>query len=272
MSNRIQSTFDRCKSENRSTLVLYLTSGFPTPADTTRLLLALEAAGADVIELGVPFSDPIADGPVIQKASVKALEAGATVRGTLDSLAAARKAGLQAPVVLFGAYNPYLHYGLENIVRDAKAAGADGFLAADLPLEEVDEFGPIAEKAGLVNVMLVAPTTPEARLQKIAARSTGFLYCISLKGVTGARQALPSDLAEYRGRIRRASPTTLPAAVGFGVSSPDQVRELGREWDGVVIGSALIAEIERASAAGKDVAEAATAFVKPIAAVLRAGR
>jgi len=267
--NRIDSLFDRLRREGRPGLILYLTAGFPNPDVTARLLPALEQAGADLIELGVPFSDPIADGPTIQKASLRALEAGTTLRGVLSTLADARKAGLKAPVVLFGAYNPFYHYGLEAVARDAAKAGADGFLAADLPVEEAAEFKAAAEAAGLHVVFLAAPTTPDERLRDIARQAKGFLYCIALKGVTGARTALDNSVGPYLARVRAATGGRVPVALGFGISKPDQVRALRDQCDAVVVGSALITTIGQAVEAGSDPVEAASRFTESLATALR---
>jgi len=261
--------FRRCREEKRAALILYVTAGFPDLETTARLLPALESAGADLIELGVPFSDPIADGPTIQRASTRALAAGATLRKTLQVLESARKEGLKLPVILFGAYNPFLHYGLESVVRDAKAAGADGFLSADLPVEEADEFQGFAEKSGLYVIFLAAPTTPEARLQRIGERTRGFLYCIAVKGVTGARQRVDTGVLPYLQRIRRAVGDRVPLALGFGISKPDQVRELKGHCDAIVVGSALISTLDSAEKERKDPVDAAAEYTRELAAALR---
>lgn len=268
--NRIDPLFDRCRRENRAALIPYVTGGFPTLEATPRILIGLEKAGADVIELGVPFSDPIADGPTIQKASVRALAGGASVKKILAMLKESRQAGLQVPVILFGAYNPFLHYGLEAMARDAAEAGADGFLAADLPVEESGEFKAVLEKAGLHLIYLVAPTTPAPRLREIADHSTGFLYCIALKGVTGARTSLDSSVGPYLERVRAATQQRIPLALGFGISKPDQVRSLRGQVDAVVVGSALVSTIGAAAEAGEDPAEAASRYIASLAEALRA--
>ncbi len=266
---RIDAMFQRCRSERRAALILYLTAGFPDLGHTARLLPALERAGADLIELGVPFSDPIADGPTIQKASVRALKAGTTLKKTLETLRAAREGGLRAPVILFGAYNPFLHYGLEAVARAAAKAGADGFLAPDLSLEEADEFQHAVEADGLDLVFLAAPTTPDARLRAIAQRTRGFLYCVALKGVTGARSSLDASVGPYLDRARAAAGTT-PVAIGFGISKPEQVRDLRDRCDAIVVGSALITTIEKAADGGRDPVEAAAQFTRSLAQALHA--
>ncbi len=269
--NRIDSLFERCRQERRAALILYVTAGFPDLGLTARLLPALEQAGADLIELGVPFSDPIADGPTIQKASALALAAGTSVKQVLETLRKARESGLQAPVILFGAYNPFYHYNRDvgEISEDASDAGADGFLAADLPLEEADEFEPRVEGAGLHLIYLVAPTTPDARLRAIAQRAKGFLYCIALKGVTGARAGLNESVGTYLARVRGATGGAVPIALGFGISKPEQVRELRGRCDAIVVGSALISAIEQAVDAGRDPVDAAAQFTQSLAQALR---
>ncbi len=270
--NRIDERFARCLAEKRAALILYLTAGFPDLKATARLLLALERGGADIIELGVPFSDPIADGPTIQAASARALEAGASLRSTLDALGQARAAGLSVPVVLFGALNPFLHYGLDRLAHDAADAGADGFLAADLPVEEADEFEGAVRREGLHLIYLAAPTTPQERLEHIASRAGGFLYAIALKGVTGARADLDPGIGEYLARLHRAAAGRVPIALGFGISTPDHVRQVAGQCEGVVVGSALIRALDEALKRSADQAAleaAAEGFTASLAAALR---
>lgn len=224
-------------------LIPYLTAGFPHPNDTGDLLLALADHGADVIELGVPFSDPIADGPTIQKACTKALEAGTTTIKVLEMVRNFRKLR-STPIVLFGAYNPFLHYGLERFCQDASEAGVDGLLLPDLPADEGEEVRPIAHAHGLDLIFLVAPTTPPDRQKTISSKSSGFVYYISLKGVTGTRDEFPEDLAGPVQSLRKVSP--VPVAVGFGVSNPKHAKIVGEVAEGVIVGSALIRIIEAA--------------------------
>ena len=221
--NRIEQHFARAAQEGRKSLVLFLTAGFPDLQTTERIVETIAAAGADVLELGVPFSDPIADGPTIQAASQVALKGGTTLEKILTLVERIRRR-TQIPIVLFGAYNPFLHYGLEKLARRAVEVGVDGFLAPDLPMEESGEFDAVCRGAGLCLVYLVAPTTPPDRMREIARRSTGFLYFISLKGVTGtsivvsealrekvrqAREAAGA-LREGTGRLRKAGPSRQP--------------------------------------------------------------
>ena len=240
--SRISRRFAELKSRGECALVTYLTAGFPAPDHTAELLEALVRGGADIIELGVPFSDPIADGPTIQKASSEALGAGTTVHRILDMVREFRKRH-DTPLVLFGAYNPFFHYGMEGFLRDAAEAGADGILIPDLPLEEGDEVAPLAKAAGLDIIFLVAPTTPIERKRAICARSTGFVYYISVKGVTGKRTAAHFQLEKPIAELRQV--TDLPVAVGFGISEPAQAAEVAQLADGVVVGSGIVDLVSR---------------------------
>lgn len=260
MTRRLDAAFSRARREGRAALVVFLEAGDPALDATERLLPALERAGADVIELGIPFSDPIADGPTIQRAVERALASGTTPRRVLASLAAAREAGLKTPVVLFGYYNPILAMGEADFAHAARESGADGVLVTDLPPEEGRHFASVLRSAGLAPVFLLAPTSPPARLRRAASLSRGFVYLVSRAGVTGAREDLPPDLAELVGRAR-AEVGRFPIAVGFGISSPAQVRAAATLADGVVVGSALVATLAAASAEGRDPIAAGAAFV-----------
>lgn len=235
--NRLNTTFERIRACGERALIPYLTAGFPDQKATPGLLTALVAGGADIIELGVPFSDPIADGPTIQKASAAALAAGMSVPGVLQIVREFRKES-QTPIVLFGAYNPFFHYGLERFAADAASAGADAVLIPDLPVDEGTEAEPALHSAGLELIYLIAPTTPLERKRMICSRAAGFIYYISVKGVTGARAALQHDLEIPLAEIRAC--TKLPVAVGFGISTPAQAAAVAKSADGVVVGSALI--------------------------------
>ena len=224
----------------------YLTAGDPTLAATERLVMAAAEAGADVVELGVPFSDPIADGPTIQRASERALRGGTTLAGVLGVVKKLRQK-TEVPLVLFSYFNPVLQMGVETFADSAAAAGADGVLITDLTVEEAGEYRPAVAARGLDTVFLAAPTSTDARLRRIAESSTGFLYLISRTGVTGTRELLPEDLPAL---IRRArGVTSLPIAVGFGISLPGHVSILGGLADAAVVGSALVEEIEHAKSA-----------------------
>lgn len=267
MLNRIDRLFADCKERKRAALVLYLTAGFPDAETTRALLPVLADSGADLIELGVPFSDPIADGPVIQRASTEALAAGMTFDGALALLAEFRRTH-ETPVVLFGALNPFQAKGLAASAEASAVAGADGILAADLPVEEADEFRRALWTRGLHLISLVAPTTTPERAKSIAEASSGFLYCISLRGVTGVRTQVATDMRTYVAQLREA--TSLPLALGFGIAKPEHVRSsVDAGADAVVVGSALIQKIEELNAAGADVKAGVAEFVRGLAAELR---
>lgn len=246
-TSRIDARFRELREHRAKGLVVYLTAGDPSLEETGKLLAALDRAGTDVIELGVPFSDPLADGPVIQRASERALRAGATLRKVLEAFPRWREA-VRAPVVLFGYYNPLLQYGLESFARDAARAGVDGALVVDLTPEEAEPYVAAMRGQNLDTVFLVSPTSTDARLERAAELSTGFLYLISRTGVTGERDAVPSDLRPLVERTRRA--TKLPLAVGFGLSSADQVRRVQELADAAVVGSAVVRAIEERYSSG----------------------
>lgn len=242
----IGARFRRARAEGRAALVPYVTAGYPEPAATGDLLRGLDEAGADVIELGVPFSDPLADGPTIQRASQRALAAGIDVEAVLRSVRE-YTAGGACPIVLFSYLNPILRYGVERFVDDAVAAGAAGLLVTDLPLGADAGLESLLEAAPLDLVRLVAPTTPAGRARAIAARAQGFLYLVSRTGVTGARTELPPGLADRLRGLRAIA--AAPVAVGFGISTPAQAAAVARAADGVVVGSALLDRIEAAGVA-----------------------
>jgi tryptophan synthase alpha chain len=219
-------------------LVPFLTVGFPTLPATLELVVAMEEAGADVVELGVPFSDPLADGATIQRASFHALQHGVTLEGCLGLCRTLRQRGVRVPLVLMGYYNPILSYGLERLVGDAARAGVDGFIVADLPGEEAGPLEQLCEAQGLCNIPLLAPTSTEERVARACAKARGFVYCVSLTGVTGARAELPPNVSALVALVRRH--TTLPLAVGFGISRREQVEALRASVDAVVVGSAII--------------------------------
>lgn len=231
-------------------LVPYLTAGFPSPADTSTLMAAVARAGADVIELGVPFSDPLADGPTIQGSSQVSLEGGGSLAATLDALRAFRAVDAATPVVVFTYLNPVFRYGVDAFLEDARGAGADGVLLTDLPLGEDPELESRFEASPLALVRLIAPTTPRSRARRIAERAQGFLYYISRAGVTGARAELRAELDDEVRELEAAA--SVPVVVGFGISSPEQAAQVGRVADGVVVGSALIEAIREGGAAGAE--------------------
>jgi tryptophan synthase alpha chain len=240
---RIAKRFRELSESGELGLVAYITAGDPTLEASEKIVLAAADAGADVIELGVPFSDPVADGPTIQRASERALRSGTTLAGVLD-LVRRLRAHTQVPLVLFSYFNPILQMGLEKFAQAAADAGADGVLATDLTTEEGVEYRAIMHSRGLDTIFLGAPTSTDARLTEIAKFSSGFLYLISRTGVTGAQAALPEELPALVRRTRKF--TTLPIAVGFGISLPAHVAVLGGIADAAVVGSALVSEIEKA--------------------------
>jgi tryptophan synthase alpha chain len=243
ISTRISRRFAQLRESGELGIVAYITAGDPSLAASLQYVLALAEAGADVIELGVPFSDPLADGPTIQRASERALKAGATLAGVIELVSRIRKSS-EVPLVLFGYYNPVLQMGLARFAAEASAAGADGVLITDLTPEESGEYREILARHRLDTVFLAAPTSDAERLAKISAVSSGFLYIVSRTGVTGARDAMPEDLPALLRRARNA--TALPLAVGFGISLPGHVSMLGGLADAAVVGSALVSEIARA--------------------------
>jgi tryptophan synthase alpha chain len=238
---RIGERFERRRSEGRPTFIVFLTAGDPSPARTVEIAVELESAGGDVLELGVPFSDPLADGPVIQRASERALGRGVTLVRVLEAVAQIRERS-SLPLLLFTYFNPLLQYDLGRLVRDAKAAGVDGVLVTDLPPEEADDWIALARAADLDTVFLAAPTSPPERLRRVAEASRGFIYAVSRTGVTGERQSLSEDARPLVERLRGL--TDLPVALGFGISSPEQVRAAAAVADGVVVGSALVRFLE----------------------------
>ncbi len=238
-------------------LVAYVTCGDPDAATTRAVALSAVAAGADAIELGVPFSDPVADGPVIQRASERALARHTTVRDVLEIARDVRRQAPAAGLVLFSYCNPVLRYGLAKLCRDAAGAGIDGMLLTDLPVEEAGEYRACMERCGLAPIFLAAPTSPDERLKAIAEASRGFVYAVSRTGVTGARRDLPQDARDLVRRLRRY--TKLPIAVGFGIATPEQFGAVAEYADAAVVGSAIVQRIEQA---GRErAAEAVAEFV-----------
>jgi tryptophan synthase alpha chain len=257
-STPIARRFAALKEQGQCALMPFLMAGDPDLASTAATLLALQGAGADLIELGIPYSDPLADGPVIQAAAARALAAGTTPASVLAMLTELQ-GQLQTPVVLFTYSNPLLNRGMECFCQEAAAAGAAGLVVPDLPLEEAEKLSAIAAGVGLDLVLLVAPTTPPARMARIHAASRGFTYLVSVTGVTGVRQNLESRVQPLLDTLQAQG--GIPVAVGFGIASPEQVRQV-RQWgaDGAIVGSALVKAMAAAAAAGSDVAAAAGAF------------
>ncbi len=262
---RIEKKFSELRKKGEKALVAYLTAGFPDLETTRDLILALDAAGADVLELGVPFSDPTADGPSIQRASQKALQNGTTLRrilGLVENL----RTSTDMPVVLFSYYNPILAYGNDRFARQAGDAGADGVLVVDLPAEEAGELKKHTDPAGLNFISLVAPTAGPERVRQIVKGASGFIYYISLTGVTGMGRPQVQEIRQNVSRIKKV--TQLPVVAGFGVSTPAQAREIGAETDGIVVGTAFVRLVEeKAQKAGLQ--EAAYAFARRFKKALR---
>jgi len=254
---RIDDTFRRLRSEGEAALVPYVMSGYPSVDTTKELLYAIVSAGADLVEVGVPFSDPLADGATLQRASHRALGQGMTLRRTLELVASVRQ-HLVVPLLLMSYTNPLLSMGFERVVREAASAGIDGFIVPDLPVEEASDLEDACGDAGLALVGMVAPTSPDGRVVEIAHHSRGFIYCVSLKGVTGARSGLPEGLDSLVGRVKKATP--LPVVVGFGISSRYQVEHVSALADGVVVGSALLDRID----SSPHPADAAASFISEL--------
>jgi tryptophan synthase alpha chain len=236
--SRIERRFAALRKEGRAGLVTYLTAGDPDPDTSLWLLAGLAGAGADVIEIGMPFSDPMADGPIIQEAGQRALRHGMTLRRTLALVGELRRADGATPIVLMGYYNPIYRYGAEAFARDAAAAGVDGIIVVDLPPEEDAELSQPARGAGLDLVRLATPTSSKLRLPQIVERASGFIYYVAIAGITGTRSAAAADVAAAVARLRRFTP--LPVAVGFGIRTPAQAADVARAADAAVVGSSLV--------------------------------
>jgi tryptophan synthase alpha chain len=265
MATRIGKIFDELRAKNEKALVVYLTAGDPSLEMTKKIILALGKSGVDIVEIGVPFSDPTADGPVIQEAAQRSLKGRTTLRGVLQMIAELRKIS-QIPIVLFGYFNPIYAYGAEKFARDATRAGVDGVLVVDLPPEEAAELKKHTDAAGIDFISLIAPTTGKQRAKKIASSATGFLYYISITGVTGTAVPKIGDIEADLKIIRKIS--SLPVVVGFGISRPEQARQIGRLADGVVIGSAVVKLIAE-NTSRRDMVEIVAGFAREIKEALR---
>ena len=261
--NRLRAAFDRAAAEKRAALVAYLTFGDPDPATSIEVVAAACAAGADVIELGVPFSDPSADGPSIQRAMERALAAGATLVGALDAVAELRLRGITTPIVLFGYYNPIFMMGADLFAARAAQAGVDAVLTVDLPIDEIAELAQPLATHQLDVIPLVAPTSTPDRVARLGELRAPFVYYISLTGVTGTKAAAPVDPARLEG-IRKAA--SAPVAVGFGIRTPDDARRFSAIADGVVVGSALVDRVADGDASGAP--ERVATLVRALAAAM----
>lgn len=238
----LRETLEKARRDGRSAFIPFVMAGDPDMEACGKIIVALEAQGADLIELGVPFSDPVADGVTVQRAAERALAKGATLRKVLDLVARLRREGLRVPVCLFSYLNPIHHMGFETFIREAKAAGAAGALIVDLPPEEAEDYCRIAKDNAFETVFLSSPTTSPERLKLIDLRSTGFVYYVSREGVTGAQADLPQQLQDRLTSLRKG--LSSPLAVGFGISTPEHVRQLEGKAEGIVVGSALVKLIE----------------------------
>jgi tryptophan synthase alpha chain len=243
----LSATFAQAKAENRAALITFATVGYPSPAETKHVVRALLDGGSDVVELGIPFSDPLADGATIQHASQTALDQGTTLGMAFDLVRDMRAEGVTTPFVFMGYYNPFLKYGLERVVAKAESIGLNGFIVPDLPPEEGQEFAGLARAHGLDLIPLLAPTSTDSRIEANVNAGSGFVYCVSLTGVTGARDQISDTLPEFLNRVRNR--TDLPLAVGFGVSRPEHVSVIAQIAEGVVTASALINVLDDTPAA-----------------------
>jgi tryptophan synthase alpha chain len=256
--SRLRTVAAATRERGRKALVPFCTGGYPDRETFVKLLLEAQASGADAVEVGIPFSDPSADGPVIQRASEAALSGGTTTHKIFDDVSDARARGLHIPLVFMTYYNPVLSFGPEAFARGAREAGADGVIVVDLPPEEAEEFAPTARRNGLDTVFLVAPTTPAHRVPTVLRECSGFVYCVSVTGVTGDKRPLADAVREIVDRIRRHS--DLPVLVGFGVTGSETARAMARVSDGVIVGSALLRAVE--GLRGERAVDAAGSFLR----------
>ena len=267
MSERLNSAFQRAKDEGRAALVPFVTVGYPSVEATLKIVPELESAGADVIELGVPFSDPLAEGPTIQKSSHHALEQGVSAEIAITVARALRNAGVKVAMVFMGYYNPILSYGVERYCKDSAEAGIDGFIVPDLPSEENAELRAMTEKYGLSLIPLVALTSPDRRLEEACANASGFIYCVGVLGVTGVAETAFDRVHGLVDEVRQH--TSLPVGVGFGIRTTDDVRKVSAFADAAIVGSALVDVI--GAGPEETSAERAGAFVRELAGGTRAG-
>lgn len=267
--SRITRKFNALKSENRGAMVTFVTAGDPDPETALKILTGLPDAGADIIELGMPFSDPMADGPAIQAASLRALDAGQTMKKTLEMVRAFRKSDTDTPLILMGYYNPIYVYPTANFLDDAAEAGVDGLIVVDVPPEADDELCLPAMERDLSFIRLATPTTDARRLPAVLANTSGFVYYVSIAGITGTAAPVVNDVQAQVSRIK--SSTDLPVVVGFGVKTPDQVRALSKGADGVVVGSALVRAIETSLDTNGKATSKTVSAVHDLVANLRSG-
>ncbi|MEA1935543.1 MAG: tryptophan synthase subunit alpha [Thermodesulfobacteriota bacterium] len=257
---RIERKFDDLKKSGEKALIIYLTAGDPSLEKTYEMILGLDKAGVDIVEIGVPFSDPTADGPIIQAASQRALKSGTTLPGILNLIGEVRKIS-EIPIVLFGYYNPVFIYGNQKFAKRAKEAGVDGILMVDLPPEEPSELRQYTDAQGIDFISLITPTSDNGRIKKILERASGFIYYVSVTGVTGTKKPEIADIRKDMERIKKM--TSLPVSVGFGISTPEQVGEVSEYADGVVVGSAIVRLIEENSKR-RDLVEKVFSFAREL--------
>ena len=263
MTNRIDATMAALRAEGKAALVPFVTVGYPDMPTSEAMAVAILESGADMLELGIPFSDPLADGPTIQMTSFRALENGATLQGALESLRALRANGITSPLIFMGYLNPFLSYGMEEFAKEASDAGMDGIIIPDLPPEEAPPYQTILQSHGIHLIPLLAPTSTEARIEQACKQAKGFIYCVSVTGVTGARSELSGGVEGLARRIREHS--DLPILVGFGVSRQEHVENIARFADGAVVASAMLDSVSRVPT--EDAAAEAARFVRQLRGV-----
>lgn len=260
MTNRIDTTLAAARAEGRSALAPFVTLGYPDMATSEAMAESILESGADMLELGIPFSDPLADGPTVQMTSFRALENGTTLRMALDSLRTLRARGITAPLIFMGYLNPFLNYGIEEFASEASDAGIDGVIIPDLPPEEAPPYQAVLESRGIYLIPLLAPTSTEARIEQACKQARGFIYCVSVTGVTGARSELAGGVEGLVRRIREHS--DLPILVGFGVSRQEHVENIARFADGAILASAMLDSVSKVP--NEDAAETAASFIRQL--------
>ena len=271
MTDRLSRTFAACAAQNRAALVTFVTAGDPGPEMSARVLRSLVTGGADIVEIGMPFSDPMADGPAIQAGNIRALGAGATLIRLLAMVRDFRATNQDTPLILMGYFNPVLAYGVERFAADAHAAGLDGTIIVDLPPEEDAELAPSLQRHGLHMIRLATPTTDTRRLPAVVAGASGFLYYVAVAGITGANSATAEDIGAAVARLRTA--TDMPIAVGFGIRTPEAAAAVARVADAVVVGSAIVSMIGAAAETrANDLPEQVEGFVRSLATAIRTAR
>ena len=268
--SRIDARFAALKAESRAAFIAYVMAGDPDAATAAKILAGLPAAGADLIEVGFPFSDPMAEGPPIQRAAQRALAKGMTLKGTLDLIRGFRTGDQATPIVLMGYMNPLVTWGFEAFARDAAAAGVDGLIVVDCPPEEADPLADALDAAGVSLIRLATPTTDDARLKVVVRRTSGFVYYVSVAGVTGVKEADAAVVAPHVERVRKAS--GMPVAVGFGIKTPERAAAIARVADAAVVGSALVDEIAKAVEMNEDVTQRVLSKVNSLAKAVRSAR